>query len=86
MAQTDHIMDNQKIINVKKKSKIMATLRKYETVTDINVYEVNLTDEQLKMYQEDEEKFFDEYGDELDWEFSYDKVGDPDTEFELKED
>ena len=59
MAQTDHIMDNQKIINVKNKSKIMATLRKYETVTDINVYEVNLTDEQLKMYQEDEEKFFD---------------------------
>jgi hypothetical protein len=25
----------------------MATLRKYETVTDVNVYEVNLTDEQL---------------------------------------
>jgi hypothetical protein len=63
----------------------MATLRKYETVTDINVYEVELTEEQLKTYQEDEERFFDEYGDELDWEFSYDKVGDPDNEYQLIE-
>ena len=63
----------------------MATLRKYETVTDINVYEVELTEEQLKTYQEDEDRFFDEYGDELDWEFSYDKVGDPDSEYQLIE-
>lgn len=64
----------------------MATLRKYETVTDINVYEVELTDEQLKIYQEDEDRFYDEIADELDWDFAYDKVGDPDTEFELRED
>ena len=63
----------------------MATLRKYETVTDINVYEVELTDEQLKIYQEDEDRFYDEVMDELDWEFAYDKVGDPDIELELKE-
>jgi hypothetical protein len=61
-------------------------LRKYETVTDINVYEVELTEEQLKIYNEDEETFFDEFADELDWEFTYDRVGDPDTEFELLED
>jgi hypothetical protein len=61
----------------------MATLRKYETVTDINVYEVELTEEQLKIYQEDEDRFWDEVGDELDWDFAYDKAGDPDTEYEL---
>ena len=63
----------------------MATLRKYETVTDINVYEVELTEEQLKIYQEDEDRFFDEIAHELDWEFAYDKVGDPDTEYELRD-
>jgi hypothetical protein len=62
----------------------MPTLRKYETVTDINVYEVELTEEQLKIYQEDEDRFFDEIAHELDWEFTYDKVGDPDTEYELR--
>jgi hypothetical protein len=64
----------------------MAKLRKYETVTDINVYEVELTDEQLNVYNEDEDRFWDEIADELDWEFSYDNAGDPDNEFELIED
>ncbi len=64
----------------------MAKLRKYETVTDINVYEVELTDEQLNVYNEDEDRFWDEIADELDWEFAYDNVGDPDNEFELIED
>lgn len=63
----------------------MATLRKYETVTDVNVYEVNLTDEQLKIYQEDEDRFWNEIADDLDWEFSYDKAGDPELEFELRD-
>lgn len=63
----------------------MATLRKYETVTDVNVYEVDLTDEQLKIYQEDEDRFWNEIADDLDWEFSYDKVGDPELEFELRD-
>lgn len=63
----------------------MATLRKYETVTDVNVYEVNLTDEQLKVYQEDEDRFWNEIADDLDWEFSYDKAGDPELEFELRD-
>ena len=64
----------------------MAKLRKYVTTTDINVYEVELTDEQLKIYQEDEDMFYDEFMDELNWDFAYDRVGDPDTELELRED
>jgi hypothetical protein len=62
----------------------MTILRKYETVTDVNVYEVKLTDEQLAMYQEDEDLFWDRFDSDLDWEFIYDKVGDPDFEFELR--
>lgn len=61
----------------------MGKLRKYETVTDINVYEVELTEEQITLFNKDEDSFWDTFGDELDWEFSYDKAGDPDTEYEL---
>jgi hypothetical protein len=61
----------------------MATLRKYETVTDMHVYEVELTDEQLKIYQEDEDRFWDEIADDLDWDFSHDKAGDPEIDYEL---
>lgn len=63
----------------------MVKIRKYETVTDINVYEVELTEEQLKIYQEDIDLFVDEIAYELDWDFVYDKVGDPDLEYELRE-
>lgn len=63
----------------------MAKLRKYETVTDMNVYEVELTEEQLKIYHEDEDRFYNEIAYGLDWDFAYDKVGDPDSEFELVE-
>ena len=62
----------------------MATLRKYETSTDINVYEVKLTDEQLSIYKEDEDLFWEKFDNDLDWEFAYDKAGDPEFEFELK--
>ena len=61
----------------------MATLRKYVTTTDINVYEVELTDEQLETYQEVLDRFYDEVQDELEWEWIHDKVGDEDYEFEL---
>lgn len=63
----------------------MVKIRKYETVTDINVYEVELTEEQLKIYQEDIDLFVDEIANELDWDFVYDKVGDLDLEYELRE-
>jgi len=63
----------------------MTTLRKYVTTTDINVYEVELTDEQLKIYQEDLDRFYDEVQDELEWEWIYDNVGDEDWELELRD-
>jgi hypothetical protein len=59
-------------------------LRKYETVTDLMVYEVDLTDEQAKLFEEDEDNFFDTV--DLDWEFRYDKVGDPEAEHKIVED
>ena len=62
----------------------MATLRKYVTTTDINVYEVELTDEQLEIYQEDEDRFYDEVMDDLEFEWVHDKTGDEDWELELR--
>lgn len=63
----------------------MATLRKYVTTTDINVYEVELTDEQLKLYQEDEDQFYEEVMNDLEFEWVHDKVGDEDNEYELRD-
>lgn len=63
----------------------MATLRKYVTTTDINVYEVDLTDEQLELYQEDIDRFYDEVMDDLEFEWVHDKVGDEDWELELRD-
>ena len=62
----------------------MAILRKYETATDVNVYEVELTDEQLAVYNEDEDLFWEKFDSDLDWEFAYDKAGDSELEFELR--
>jgi len=70
---------------INKINKTMTTLRKYVTTTDINVYEVELTDEQLKIYQEDLDRFYDEVQDELEWEWIYDNVGDEDWELELRD-
>lgn len=63
----------------------MATLRKYVTTTDLNVYEVELTDEQLKIYQEDEDRFYEEVIDDLEFEWIHDKAGDEDWELELRD-
>ena len=63
----------------------MAKLRKYEYINDIHVYEVDLTEEQLNLFNEDEDKFWDEHGIDLDWEFQFDKVGDTEEEIELIE-
>lgn len=63
----------------------MATLRKYVTTTDINVYEVELTDEQVELYNTDIDRFYDEVLFDLDFEFVYDKVGDEDYELELRD-
>ena len=63
----------------------MAILRKYVTTTDINVYEVELTDEQLAIYQEDEDRFYDEVMVDLEFEWVHDKAGDEDWTLELRD-
>lgn len=63
----------------------MATLRKYVTTTDVNVYEVDLTQEQWEVYRDDEDRFWDEIADDLEWEWVHDKVGDEDWTIELKD-
>jgi len=61
----------------------MATLRKYVTTTDINVYEVEITDKQLEIYNNDIDRFYDEVMDDLEFEWVHDKVGDEDWDLEL---
>jgi len=63
----------------------MATLRKYVTTTDLNVYEVELTDKQLEIYNTDLDRFYDEVMDDLEFEWVHDKVGDEDWELELRD-
>jgi hypothetical protein len=65
----------------------MAKLIKMEYLNDVNVYECELTDEMLALYKKDEVAFWEKYGDELEgmWEFSHDKVGDPEEEYKLEE-
>ena len=63
----------------------MATLRKYVTTTDINVYEVELTDDQLEIYQQDEDRFYEEVMEDLEFEWVHDKAGDEDWELELRD-
>ena len=63
----------------------MATLRKYVQTTDINVYEVELTQEQWEVYRDDEDRFWDEIAEDLEWEWVHDKVGDEDNEYELRD-
>jgi len=65
----------------------MVTLRKTEMSTVIYHYEVELTDDQLKLYKEDDGVFWDEHGDIINdnWEYVTVRYGDSDTYYELKE-
>ena len=65
----------------------MAKIRKIETVTDINFYEAELNQEQLQLYKENEEAFWEKQGDEIEgnFELTGDKVGDPNNPYELIE-
>jgi hypothetical protein len=65
----------------------MARLIKMEYINDVNVYKCDLTDEMLSLWKEDEYAFWDKYGSEIEdmWEFSHDKVGDPEEEYRLEE-
>jgi len=60
-------------------------LKKFEYVTDLRVETVELTDEQAELFEKDEDAFWDKY-DDLDWEYSHSKAGDPDPSFELDND
>jgi hypothetical protein len=66
----------------------MANLVKYEYINDLRVYKFTLTEEMLQLWNEDEEKFWGKYGDEVNdgFEFSHDKIGDPNDEYSIEED
>ena len=57
----------------------MAKLQKIET--DYRFYEYVLSPEELKLYLEDEDRFWDEIGYDIEWEFVRDKQGGDDIEF-----
>ncbi len=65
----------------------MARLRKIETVKDTFYYEVTLTDEQLALYKENPESFWEKYAEELSdkWEATGDEPGSPSNDYELVE-
>jgi hypothetical protein len=66
----------------------MAKLVKFEYINDLRVYKFPLTEEMLQLWNEDEEKFWEKYGEEVEdgFEFSHDKVGDPNDEYSIEED
>jgi len=66
----------------------MAKLVKFEYIKDLNVYKFPLTEEMLQLWKEDQEKFWEKYGDEVEegFEFSHDKVGNTHDEYDIEED
>ena len=63
----------------------MARIRKTETVKDIFYYEVELTSEQLTLFKENEDAFWEKYADEIaeKWEKTGDDAGPPQNDYEL---
>ena len=61
----------------------MAKLQKIET--DYRFYEYELTDEEYSLYQEDEDRFYEEVMEDLEFEWVHDKAGDEDWELELRD-
>ena len=62
----------------------MAKLLRTQYHDDVLVEETELTEEQLKLYKENEDEFWEKYGDDLDWDY-VDQSFDSD-DFELIED
>lgn len=54
-----------------------------KTETDYRFYEIELTDEQVALYKEDEEQFWEEFDWDVEWEFIRDKEGG--TDYDLEE-
>ena len=66
----------------------MAKLVKFEYINDLRVYKFTLTEEMRQLWNENEEKFWEKYGGEVEdgFEFSHDKVGDTKDEYSIEED
>ena len=63
----------------------MPTIIKKNFVKEIQVYKVEITAEMAAEFNSDEETFWENYSDEeLDWEFSHDKV-DEEEEYEIED-
>ncbi len=65
----------------------MAKLRKIETIKDVIYYEAELTDEQLALYKENEDAFWEKYAEEISekWEQTEEEAGSPSNDYELVE-
>lgn len=63
----------------------MKILKKYEEWEKLLIYECKLTDEQAKLFEEDEEKFFEEYGDDLDFDYSYEDENLNNVDYDLED-
>ena len=63
----------------------MARLRQIQYHDNVLVEEAELTEEQLKLYKENEDEFWEKYGDDLDWDYVNDKIIYDSTEYELIE-
>jgi len=64
----------------------MAKLRQITHHDDVLVEEAELTEEQLKLYKENEKEFLEKYGYDLDWDYVNEWQSYDSTEFELIED
>jgi len=63
----------------------MPTLMKKVFVKEIQVYKVEITSEMAAEFNANEETFWENYSDEeLDWEFSHDKV-DEEEEYKIED-
>jgi hypothetical protein len=64
----------------------MAKLRQIKYHDDVLVEEAELTTEQLKLYKENEDEFWEKYGYDLDWDYVNDWQVYDREEYELIED
>jgi len=64
----------------------MAKLQKIQYHDDVLVEEAELTEEQLKLYKENEDEFWEKYGDDLDWDYVNEWQKYDSEEYELIED
>ena len=64
----------------------MAKIRQIQYHDDVLVEEAEVTEEQLKLYKENEDEFWEKYGDDLDWDYVNEWQKYDSTDYELIED